>query len=484
MAGRPGSKRSERLVGRPDPRLGTEPARRLTRATTKGYELCDFAEHVLGEPLLPWQRTLALRGLEVDRGGGARFRTVVATCGRQSGKTSFARALALWKLYMDGGRLVVGAAQDLSVARETWRAGVAMVQSVPDLAAEVARVSRTNGDEHLELSGNRRWKITAANRSAGRGLSADLVLMDEAREQRSWDAWSALSKTTFARADGQVWVISTAGDAGSVVLRHLRDAGLAGTDPSICVLEWSAPDGAELDDRQAWAQACPGIGHTVSEAAVRSAMGTDPPEVFRCEVLNLWVDALGDVAVPADAWAACTDHAMSLDGLRDRVALCVDVSPDLQHATLAAAAVGTDGRVRVEVVAAWSGPDATAQMRADLPGWVERVRPRVKAWMPSGPTAALAPDLDAAKWTRIQAGDVSAACQAFAEQVTARRLLHADDGLLSGHVLGAKRWAQGDGWRLVRRGVGHVDAAYAAAGAVHLARTLPVKPRAFVIAAR
>jgi phage terminase large subunit-like protein len=30
-------------------------------------------------------------------------------------------------------------------------------------------------------------------------------------------------------------------------------------DPSLCLLEWSAPDGCELDDRKAWAQANPGL---------------------------------------------------------------------------------------------------------------------------------------------------------------------------------------------------------------------------------
>jgi hypothetical protein len=64
------------------------------------------------------------------------------------------------------------------------------------------------------------------------------------------------------------------------------------------------------------------------------------------------------------------------------------------------------------------------------------------------------------------------------------QLLHPDDDLLNAHVNGSQRKDSGDGWRFVRRGAGHVDAAYAAAGAVHLARTLPpprkrVKPRVF-----
>lgn len=462
-----GSTSSVRLVGRDEPRLWTQPLRKLTRSTSRGFELAEFAEHVLGTPLLPWQKWLAVHALELDRSGGYRFRTVVVLVGRQNGKTHFMRTMALWRLYVDGASMVLSVAQSLDIAREAWRAGCEDVQSVPDLALELDRVSRVNGDEHLSLTGGRRWKIGAANRSAGRGLSVDLLLMDELREQRSWDAWSALSKTTMARADGMAFGISNAGDDESVVLNHLRDAAMTGDDPSLGIFEWSAPDGCELDDPKAWAQACPGLGLTVSEQAIRSSLSTDPPAVFRTEVLCQRVDSLADVAVPGDAWGACHDSAASLDALRDRVALCVDVAPDLSHVTLCAAAVGADGRVRVEPVAEWT---STRAMVRDLPGWVERIRPKARGYF-RGPTDAVKADLERQGFEPVT--DVTAACQGLAEQVAGRRVLHAGDPLLTAHVTGAKRLQVSDGWRFVRRGAGNVDAAYAAAGAVHLARTLP-----------
>jgi hypothetical protein len=98
------------------------------------------------------------------------------------------------------------------------------------------------------------------------------------------------------------------------------------------------------------------------------------------------------------------------------------------------------------------------------------VKPRARGYF-HGPADALKVDLEAAGFTPIK--DVAAACMAFSEQVTGRRVLHAGDPLLTSHVVNAKRFPVSDGWRFVRRGVGHVDAAYAAAGAVLLARTLP-----------
>jgi hypothetical protein len=70
-------------------------------------------------------------------------------------------------------------------------------------------------------------------------------------------------------------------------------------------------------------------------------------------------------------------------------------------------------------------------------------------------------------------------CMGFAEQVSARQIAHSDEPLLNAQVAGAERLKQGDQWRFTRSGSGHVDALYAAAGAVHLARTIPTvgKPR-------
>jgi hypothetical protein len=75
---------------------------------------------------------------------------------------------------------------------------------------------------------------------------------------------------------------------------------------------------------------------------------------------------------------------------------------------------------------------------------------------------------------------------ALADLVASRRILHPGDPLLDAHVSGASRYRQGDRWVFARRGgVGHVDAAYATAAAVHAVRTLPPpKPRPMVLVGR
>jgi len=470
---RTASRPSGTLAGRSRPRLWTPPLRPLSRKTSRGYEICAFAE-LAGEPLLPWQAWLVKHAMELNPDGTYRFRTVLVLVGRQNGKSSVKRTVSLWRLYMDGAKLVLGTGQDESLAREQQQFCRDTIHAVPDLLAEWEMERRVNGDEYFRLRSGGRYMIKALNRKAGRGRSVDELNIDELREQHDWKAWSAVSKTTMARPKGQNWCLSNAGDDESVVLNQLRDAALSGRDPSIGLFEWSGPDGCDLDDPRAWAQANPGLGHVVSEQAIRSALGTDPPAVFRTEVLCQKVDHL-DSAIDVGAWKACADAQGSLAGKRDRVAACVDVAPDGAHATLAAAAVTGDGRVRVQVIAAWRGTD---EARFQLPGVLDALDPVVLAWYPGGPAAALAPILRSRPGSvELVGGKVGEACQGLADLTVARQVVHPGDALLDAHVAGASKLHTGDGWRFTRRGAGHCDAAYAAAGAAYAAQTMPAPSR-------
>lgn len=457
------------VLGSETPRLGTTPLRELTPETSLGFEAITFAEDVVGVTLLPWQRWWLVHALELRPDGSFRYRTVLTLVARQNGKTTLLKIVALYFMYLGRARTVLGAAQSLDIARESWQGAVELAEDNAELQPEVANVRRANGEQCLTLLSGARYRITAATRSAGRGLSVDLLILDELREHRDWLAWGALSKTTMARPNAITVGISNAGDDESVVLNSLRAAALAGDDDSMGLFEWSAPDGCDLDDVQSWAMANPGLGRTITAQAIRSAMSTDPPATFRTENLCMRVDAL-DAAVDLAAWRASADSAGSLKSVRARVVACVDVAPDGQHVTLAGAAVLDDGRARVEILAAW---DSTHAARSELPGLIAQIGPAAVAWLPAGPGAALAADLRALEAVELKGAAVAELCQEFADLVLAHRVVHPDDPLLNAHLAGAQKMRSGDGWRFCRKGVGHVDALYAAAGAVHVARTLP-----------
>lgn len=491
------------LLGSPVPRLWTPPLRDLSEPNaTLGHAVIAFAK-MLGEPLLPWQEWWALHALELTADGRFRFGTVLTLVARQNGKTTLLKILALTLLYLGHARLILGAAQSLDIAKESWGKAVELAQGVPELDAEIIRVRRTNGDQEFAIAdvseiaakGKRdatpkgRYRISAATPSAGRGLSVDLLILDELREHATWGAWAALSKTTSARPNALIIGISNAGSDHSVVLNSLRDIALAESDPRVGVFEWSAPDGAALDDPEAWAAANPSLGHTLHADAIRMSMTTDPPAVFRTEVLCQRVEALNGAIDPAQ-WSEGADTAAVMDDVRDRVALVLDVSPDLRHVTLLAAAERESGAVQVEVVAAWDSPSAMRVGSGDpdnpmsLGEWAAKVSPRARGFFPTGPAAALATELKGLGFEPITGADVSVVCQEFAELVTARRLVHTGDPLLTSQVTSATRTYSGDGWRFTRpRAGGYVDAAYAAAGAAYLARNLPAavgRPRLIV----
>jgi hypothetical protein len=460
-------------MGHESARIFTPPLRELTPETSHGFRVIAFASVMLRVELDPWQRWWLVHALELNPDGTYRFRVLLLLVARQNGKTTVVQVLILWAVFTGRIKLAVGTAQDRDIAKRSWIAAVKMAKSKtadPELDADIETVRTANGTEALVLRNGAEFIIKATTEDAGRGLQGvDLLVLDELRTHRDSRAWSALSKTTLARPNALTICMSNAGDDQSVVLNSLREAALSGRDPSIGLFEYSAPDGCDLDDPVARAAANPSLGHgRLSMAALDNAQATDPPNVYRTECLCQRVQQLRG-AVDRLGWDDCADPEGSLDGLRDRVYVGVELAEGDrgEHATLVAAAVAADGRVVLEVVEAWT---SYAAFEVDLPGWLERVKPVGRWFFPTGPAAAKAGFLRDLGFEEIKGSVVSEACMGLAADIRARQVVHRDDALLTAHLCGAERLVSGDGWRFTRKGAGNVDAAYAAAGAAWAAK--------------
>lgn len=450
--------------------------------------MIDFAGRTLRRPLDAWQRVAVIHAGELLADGRPRFRTVLILVARQNGKTHLLVVLALYWLLIEHQPMVFGSSTNLVYAKESWEKAIAMLGET-GYGGHIDDVRETNGQETLTMVDGCRYRVGASNRRGGRSLTINRVIGDELREQHDWNAYNAAYNAMNAVRDAQAWFITSQGDDRGVVLETLRADALreirdGATDTDTILLEWSAPDGCDVRDPVAQAYANPSLGRrldvsTIARAAQRAARAGGELEAgFRTEVLCQRVRVL-DPAIDPASWAACLSPG-DLSGVRPGVVLCVDVAPDLQHATLAAAARLAGGRVRVEVVAAWSGRTAVNDLRRELPGWVSRVRPARVGWLPGGPAATLTADMrvrpaGAPRSMEVSEirGELAAVCMGFAEQVEAGRVAHSGDPLLDDQVGGAERDWRGATWVFTRRGAGHVDAVYAGAGAVHLARTLP-----------
>lgn len=493
---------AQSVLGSTTPRLWTPPLRELTPETSFGFDVIEFARDVLHQALDPWQDWLVTHAGELLPDGRPRFRKVFVLAARQNGKTFLPVVLSLYWQFVEAVPMVLGTSTKVDYARESWSKAVKLAEQAPDL--DVLRPARwkreANGEQESWTSEGSRYKISAANAEGGRSLTIHRLILDELRQHHDYSAWDATVPAGNAVRDFQCWAMTNAGDDRSIVLNDERGAALTFIetgkgDYRTGLFEWSAPDNADPLDIHALAQANPNLNRRIDgeallgDAAKALAKGGEALTGFKTESMCIRVKHL-DPAIDAGAWTRCLDVG-DLADVRSRVALCLDVAPDQLHATLAAAAVLPDGRTRLEVVQAWDGQGCTDKLRRELPELLARVRPQTLGWLPSGPAAALAADLadrGRAGWpppgvtvAEIR-GEIAAVCMGFAEQVTAERVAQSDDPLLNAHVGGAERLHRGDSWVFSRK-EGHVDAAYAAAGACHLARTLPAsvgKPRLVV----
>lgn len=474
----------------------------LTPATSYGFDAIEFATRVLRQPPRPWQRWATIHGGELLPDGRPRARIVLLLAARQNGKTWLPVNLSLYWQFVEGQALTLGTSTKLDYAKESWLKSVRLAERTPELAPLRGKrwKREANGEQESWTTEDCRYKISASNEEGGRSLTVNRGILDELRQHHSYTAWGAIEPAA-SPWDAQLWAMSNAGDDRSVVLNDLRESALeyiqtGQGDPRTLLMEWSTDPDADPTDPDALCQANPSVGYgldldvlvNAARAAVR--LGGEALTTFKTERMCVRVK-LSNPAIDPGAWARCLDVG-DLAAARSRVACCVDLAPDGQHASLVAAAVLPDGRVRIEAVQAWAGPTAVDELRRDLPALLSRVRPQVLGWLPAGPAAAVAADLaDRRKSGRRGwpppgvtvaeiRGETSAATMGFAEQVAAAQIAHSGDPLLDDHVGAAEKLRRGDAWVFSRRGKGHVDAVYAAAGAVHLARTLPPpvgKPR-------
>jgi len=497
------------VLGSVVPRLSTPPLRDLSDpAASWGYAFIAFCD-LIGWQLDLWQRWLAIHLGELFPDGSPRYRKAIILVARQNGKTVFARLLILYWMFIERVPYVHGTHKDRGEAKKSWREAIDMAESVPLLAAALppdhARLQISEEDFWNDYGSH--YGFSAPNRKAGRGKTTHRALIDELLEHKNRDCWNALIPGMNALADALAVCITNEGDTSSIVLHEEYDAALEAAETSdpetdTFLAAWSAPAGADPEDLEALACANPslnrprpnGTGLTdralLGEAKKAKRAGGRTLAEFKIEMMCMRIDQL-DPAIDPELWKnAGTDTPLNLAEHRRALALCFDVSLDGSHATLMAAAM-VDGMVHLEVVKRWHGFGCTAALRADLPDLVRTLKPRVLGWYPGGPAAAVTTALAERRgqWPprrvtveELRGTEVPAICMGLDDAVKADQVRHPKDPMLDQHVKQTQKLSRGDQWVFVRRGSGPIDGTYAAAGAVHLARTLPPPPPPLAVA--
>ena len=362
------------MMGKTEPRIFTPPLRELTEDTSLGFAAIEYAKTVLGKKLYPWQEWALIHLLEIkgdlETGWRFRFRTVLFLISRQNGKTVLSEVIASFFLNVLCVDSVFGTSLSLDKAEEVWEAVIQDQESVEELSSEIERISRTNGNKRLILTGLRQYKVGAPTRRAGRGDSNDLVMLDEIREHRDWETWSAAAASTNAKPNGLIVCFSNAGDPDSIVLRQLRDMAIEhinGTKSSdfggsvdgetLGLFEWSSAEGAKTDDMEELAQANPALGYGfLTERALLSNRATFPENKFRSECMCQQVETILPQPFPDGAWNAGIDVSSHI-AQESELYFGIDLSQNRRWTSIAVAGMREDGNMHIEVVARQIGTE-------------------------------------------------------------------------------------------------------------------------------
>jgi phage terminase large subunit-like protein len=250
----------------------------------------------LGLKLLPWQRMVLAVALE-RKGTRPRYRDVVVSVPRQSGKSSLALALITWRLISAPDTRVLYAAQTRGAAREKL-----LSSWWPRLShspyADRLRLFRGFGAETVLVDNGSTLQLLSATESSGHGETTDLVVVDECWVHQDARIEQAVRPTMATRTEAQMWMMSTAGTAKSTWWRTKLDAGRAaaemGVDGRLCCFEWSAREGANVADEEVWWATMPALGRLIDPETVRADLTNMQLVEFARAYLNLWPDPAGE----------------------------------------------------------------------------------------------------------------------------------------------------------------------------------------------
>jgi phage terminase large subunit-like protein len=419
-----------------------------------GIDFIEFCESI-GFNLLPWQQFLAHELCKVNEDGKWYFKEAGVIISRQNGKSTFMQLMILWRMYALEQKLQVHTAHKLTTSSEIFWKIDDTIHSFAHLEDRFGKKYESKGSQEIKLNTGERY-LVRANNSASRGIAApDTVYMDEVREFHDDEVWSSLRYTQMATPNPQTLIFSNAGDQHSVILNRLRDRGVAaasGADDKIGWFEWSAEPGCKIDDRDAWAQANPSLGHTISIENLEAAM-MDDESIVRTELLCQWVSQINPAINPS-SWASCLSPKAKLDK-EATTWMAIDLSPDRRAGALLAAQRLPNDKFLVVLLDTYANPVNLddKQMANSIADWVRKYSVETVAYsrQTAGAVAArLAPA--GIPTTPIDGAVYGQACDEILSAITSQRLIHTNQEELTKQVLSAVKLPFKDGgWYLGRK---------------------------------
>jgi phage terminase large subunit-like protein len=432
---------------------------KLNDLPSKGQEMIDFATE-LGINLMEWQKFVCIHGHKVRPDGRWHASELGLIMARQQGKSTLMMLRILTGMFVWGEGLQLASAHRLTTSLETFRQIVALIEANPKLEKEVKKIRWQHGAEEIELFGNRRFVVKAAN-NAARGLSKpETIHLDELREYKDEDAWSSMRYSMMAAKNPQVWIYSSAGDQHSVILNKLRERALvsATTNDPIGWFEWSAePDAPILlpsgeMNWPAFAQANPSLGITIHPDNLKAVIN-DPPDIVRTEVLAQWVDTINS-AIDAQKWGLCQTDPIPLDPEKETW-FGLDLSPDRKFGALAATQKLPGEKFNLVLLHTWSNDYSINDLAVanDIAPYVRKYNVQTVAYSKRTAQAVASRLVPAGiPITDMDGAIYAESCDRWLGAINSHRLQHGGQDELTQQTLSAAKLPYGDGsWIIGRR---------------------------------
>lgn len=463
-----GASRKPKLMGAVKPRI-MSPALKGNSYGDAFAEFCKSCNY----NLMPWQKFVADDFLTVDADGNFIRKTVAILVARQNGKSWLAAFRILFGLFELGEKSVVAMSSNRSMALTTFRQVISIIEANEHLRVQVklnrGMVGRfANGQESIELKNGATYKVVAATRDGARGLTADLLFIDELREI-SEEAMKAAKPVTRARPNSQSLFTSNAGDAYSLVLNDLRERALSYPAKSLGWYEYSAPQHSKVDDRKAWAMANPALGITITEDVLAEAVSTDSVETIKTEMLCTWVSSLTS-PWPNMAFEDCGDKTLQM-GPGPLTFFAFDKAQNTRTASLVAGQLLADGRIGVGILQQWRSEVAVDDLRiaADIKGWADKYNP-AGILFDHYATQSIAQRLavSGCKMEDVSGQQFYQACGDLLDAIVAKRITHSGQPELVESMNNCAAKTNEGSFRIIRRqSAGCIAAAISLAMIVH-----------------
>ena len=241
---------------------------------------------------------------------------------RKNGKSALIACLLLVHLVGPKAVLnsqIVSGARSRDQAALVFNLAAKMVQLNPELAKRVRVVP--SGKRLIGLTMNTEYKALAAEGTTAHGLSPVLAILDEVGQVKGPqdDFIDAITTAQGAHEEPLLIAISTQAPTDADLFSVWLDDAERSEDPSIVSHVYTAPEGCELGDREAWKAANPALGlfrslRDVEEQAAQAQRMPASENTFRVLTLNQRVNMASPFVSPG-VWKLGNEAPGELEGL-------------------------------------------------------------------------------------------------------------------------------------------------------------------------